>query len=218
LWRDHPVRMAEAWDRLVSPEDTVLLAGDLSWARTECEASPDLDWISRRPGRKILLRGNHDGWWSSMAKVRRLLPDGCEPLHNNSFDLGDRILVGARGWLAPDDPLATKNDARIFRRELERLRLSIRHADDSFGRDRPRVAMLHYPPWLSGREPTAVVKELERGGVRDVVYGHLHGPDHALAVRGHREGIRYHFVAADAVDFSPVEISLPGEELNEGSS
>jgi len=209
LWRGHAERMAESWDRLVTSADTVLLAGDLSWGRTAEESAPDLEWIGERPGRKILLRGNHDSWWSSLTKVRRLLPPDCEPLHHQSFDLGDRILVGARGWLAPDDPYATPNDAKVFRRELERLKLSIRHADDTFGRALPRVAVLHYPPWLEGREPTDVVRELKRGGVSVAVYGHLHGEDHALAVRGERDGMRYYFVAADAVEFTPVQIDLP---------
>jgi predicted phosphohydrolase len=215
LWRGHPAKMAACWDRLVASEDTVLLPGDISWARTADEAKLDMQWIASRPGRKILLRGNHDGWWSSMAKVRRLLPERCDALHNNAFDLGDRVLVGARGWLAPDDPLAGENDARIFRRELERLKLSIRTADEAFGRDLPRIAMLHYPPWLLGREPTAVVEELKRGGVSMVVYGHLHGEDHAIAVRGEHEGLHYHFVAADAVEFAPVEIALSGPDSSE---
>ena len=209
LWRNHSDRMAESWDERVAPDDTVLLAGDLSWARSAEEVAPDLEWIGERPGRKILLRGNHDGWWSSLSKVLRLLPPGCEPLHNQSFDLGDRILVGARGWLAPDDPIATPNDAKVFHRELERLKLSIRHADETYGRALPRMAMLHYPPWLEGREPTDVVKELKGGGVGVAVYGHLHGDDHALAVRGERDGIRFYFVAADAVDFTPVQIDPP---------
>jgi predicted phosphohydrolase len=89
------------------------------------------------------------------------------------------------------------------------LKLSIRHADETFGRERPRIALLHYPPWLEGREPSAVVRELQRGNVGVAVYGHLHGEDHALAVRGERGGIRYYFVAADAVGFAPVEIASP---------
>ena len=211
LWRDHPRRMAEAWDATVAPEDTVLLCGDLSWARNAQEAQPDLEWIGDRPGRKILLRGNHDSWWGSLTKVRRMLPPECEPLQNNALEVGDRIVVGARGWLAPDDPLATEHDARIFRRELDRLKESIRDADRRFGRERPRVAMLHYPPWLVGRDPTAVVTELQRGGVETAIYGHLHGEDHALAVHGVHDGIRYQFVAADAVDFAPVLVEREPE-------
>jgi predicted phosphohydrolase len=206
LWRDHVPRMAEAWDRAVAPDDTVLLAGDLSWGRNLEEARPDLAWIDRRPGRKLLLKGNHDGWWSSLAKVRAALPPSCAALQNDAVEVEGWVVVGARGWSAPGDPGATEADARVFRKELERLRLSIAAADARFGAAAPRLAVAHYPPWLVGREPTEVVTLLERARVRLVVYGHLHGADHALAVRGEQRGIDYRFVAADAVDFAPVAL------------
>lgn len=209
LWRDHAERMAAAWDRTVVDADTVLLPGDISWARNTTEVAPDLEWIAQRPGRKLFLRGNHDGWWSSLAKVRRLLPPGCEALQNDSHRVGDWVVVGARGWTSPDDPGATEADARVFQRELERLRLSLVHADAEHGRELPRLAMVHYPPWTEGREPTRVVELMRRAGVRVCVYGHLHGEDHQLAVRGDRRGIRFVFVAADAVGFAPAEVELP---------
>jgi predicted phosphohydrolase len=209
LWRDHAERMAAAWDRTVTDADTVLLAGDISWARNAVEVTPDLDWIERRPGRKLLLRGNHDGWWSSLAKVRRLLPPGCEPLQNDSHRVEDWVVVGARGWIAPDDPGSTDADERVFWRELERFRLSLVHADRVHGSQLPRLAMVHYPPWTGGREPTRVVDLMRRSGVRVCVYGHLHGEDHRLAVQGDRAGIRFVFVAADAVGFAPVRLELP---------
>jgi len=207
-WRDHPRRMAQAWDRSVDPQDTVLLPGDLSWGRNLAEAAPDLAWIGERPGRKLLLKGNHDSWWSSLARVRQALPPGCEALQNDSHRVDDWVVVGARGWTSPDDPVAGEKDASIFRRELERLRLSIAHADRTHGTELPRLGMLHYPPWVEGHPPTAVVELLRRAGVRVVVYGHLHGADHAIAVRGEREGMLFCFVAADALDFAPKELPL----------
>ena len=207
LWKDHPERIAAAWDATVAPGDTVLVPGDVSWARDLEEARGDLAWIGARPGVKLLLRGNHDGWWTSIAKVRRALPDGCQALQNDAFDLDDVVLVGARGWTAPDDPMALPGDAAIFTRELLRLRLSIADADRRFGRLSPRVAMLHYPPWIEGRAPTEVVSVLRQGGVRTCVYGHLHGADHALGVQGEREGVRFHLVAADAIGFAPRPLS-----------
>jgi len=211
LWRDHPRRMARAWDARVGDDDTVLLPGDLSWGRTIEDAAPDLAWIGDRPGRKVLLRGNHDGWWSSASKVRRALPERCEALHHDAIRVGDWIVVGARGWTAPGDPIATPADEIVFRRELGRLERSIEDADRRFDFELPRLAMVHFPPWLASREPTPVVDVLRRARVRLCVYGHLHGPDHQLAVHGDHEGIRFLFVAADAVDFSPVE--LPLDEL-----
>jgi predicted phosphohydrolase len=209
LWRDHTGKMAAAWDDHVEPQDTVLLAGDLSWGRKAAEAAPDLAWIGDRPGHKLLLRGNHDSWWSGAAKVRAALPPGCEILHNDSHEVGPWIVVGARGWTDPDDPIAQPGDARIFERELSRLRLSIEDADRRFGRGKPRLAMAHFPPWLLGREAGAVVASLREAGVTACVYGHLHGEDHALARTGRHGGIRFHFVAVDAVGFAPVEIPGP---------
>jgi predicted phosphohydrolase len=212
LWRDHSRRMAEAWDDSVDELDTVLLPGDISWARNLEEARPDLAWIGARPGRKILLRGNHDSWWTGLSRVRAALPERCELLQNNALEFEQWVLVGARGWTAPDDPYAQPGDDRLFTRELGRLRASIEDADRRFGRSRPRLAVLHYPPWLEGREATEVVDLMVSGGVSACVYGHLHGEDHALAVTGTRRGIRFWFVAADAVDFEPLRLELPRQD------
>jgi uncharacterized protein len=207
-WKDHAARIASAWDSEVAADDFVLLPGDLSWARDLDEARGDLAWIGARPGVKILLRGNHDGWWSSLAKVRRALPAGCHALQHDAFDLDDAVLVGARGWTAPDDPMAAPEDKAIFERELARLQLSIGDADRRFGRDKPRIAMLHFPPWIDGRSPTPVVAALREGGVSLCVYGHLHGADHALGVQGERGGVRFELVSADAIGFAPRPLSI----------
>ncbi len=209
LWADHAARMAQAWDGRVGAEDTILLGGDLSWGRNLEEAAPDLAWIAARPGRKVLLRGNHDGWWRSQQAVRRALPPCCDLLRNNAFAVGPWVVVGARGWLAPDDPSATPADRATHEREIARLKLSIEYADRTFGRETPRLALTHFPPRLAGEGSTAVVEILRAGGVSVVVYGHLHGPDHARAIRGPRDGLTYRFVAADAVGFAPVEIDPP---------
>ena len=207
-WAEHPARIAAAWDEMVEVRDTVLLPGDLSWARTLEEAAVDLAWIDARPGRKILMRGNHDMWWGSLGKLRKAVPPSCTLLQNCAILVDGRVVVlGARGWTAPDDPVAGPEDGKIFRRELERLRLSIADADRRFSRELPRVAMLHYPPWIQGREPSEIVSLLREAGVATCLYGHLHGDDHSLGVVGERDGIRYMLVSADAVEFAPVEVS-----------
>lgn len=207
IWKDHAARMAAAWDAMVEPGDTVLLPGDLSWARDLDEAREDLLWIGARSGAKVLLRGNHDSWWTSLSKVRRALPPGCTALQHDALELPGFVVIGARGWTAPDDPIATPEDEPVFLRELERLRLSVADADRRFGRDAPRIAMLHFPPWIEGRSATEVVHILREGGVSHCVYGHLHGADHAKGVQGVHAGINYTLVAADAVEFAPVRIA-----------
>ncbi|MDH3627063.1 MAG: metallophosphoesterase [Acidobacteriota bacterium] len=206
LWIDHARRMAEYWDDAVTAEDTVLLAGDLSWARNLSRASADLDWIGQRPGHKILLKGNHDSWWGGIGKLRETLPASCEALHNDAIEVGPWGVVGARGWLAPDDPIATTADARVWHREIERLQASIADARKRFDATRPLIAMLHYPPWLLGREPTELFTLLEQAGVSICVYGHLHGDDHRYAVRGVHRSMEFHFVAVDAIGFAPVPL------------
>jgi predicted phosphohydrolase len=207
-WAGHARAMAEAWDDRVEPGDVVLLPGDLSWAKDIEEARDDLAWIGARPGTKYLLRGNHDSWWKGAGQVRRALPPRCFALQNDAFDLSVAVLVGARGWTGPDDPLATPGDVPIFTRELERLRLSIADADRRFGRSAPRIAMLHFPPWLEGQPPTSVVPILREAEVRHCVYGHLHGADHARAVTGPRDGVTYHLVASDAIGFAPALVPI----------
>lgn len=206
-WIDHADRMARNWDHLVGDEDTVLLPGDLSWGRTLDQARVDLNWIGERRGRKLLLKGNHDSWWKSAGKVRGALPDGCALLQNDAHLVGDRVVLGARGWTAPDDPIATERDRQLFSRELQRLRLSIADADSRHDTGLSRIAMLHFPPWIEGRDPTPVVELLRQARVELCVYGHLHGEDHRLGVEGLRDGIQFRLVAADAVDFTPVRLT-----------
>lgn len=205
-WRDHATRMAEAWDSRVTAGDGVLLAGDLSWAENLAEAVPDLAWIAARPGKKLLLRGNHDSWWKSATKIMAAMPPGCAVLQNDAHLVAGRVVIGARGWVAPDDEGATEADVAVYRREIERLKLSIADADRRFGRAAPRIAMVHFPPWIEGRAATEVVAILRAAKVADCVYGHLHGADMSLGVTGERDGIRFHLVSADAVGFAPAEI------------
>ena len=206
-WTDHARRLGEHWREEVMDDDWVLLAGDISWALKLEEALPDLDFLEALPGRKVLIKGNHDFWWTSRAKVESILPPSLHLLQNDAVDLGQGIgAVGCRGWTPPSAPAAGEHDEKIFRRELERFQLSVRAAGDRF---RVLVAMLHYPPLYEGMGETAFVPLLREAGVAACVYGHLHAGDHRFAVDGTVDGIRYYFVAADAVDFRPVLLDLP---------
>jgi predicted phosphohydrolase len=153
------------------------------------------------PGRKILIRGNHDFWWSTLGRLRRSLPPGLEPLHNTSLRAEAWWVCGARGWSLPSDG-ADPADVAIFTRELGRLRLSLSCAPSG-----PRLAMLHYPPWMPGIAITSVVDLLIEFGVELCVYGHLHAMAPGTYPEGPHRGIEFHCVSADLVDFAPLRIA-----------
>ena len=204
-WVGHADRMREAWDRMVGPDDDVLVGGDVSWGLNLDQARPDLDWIGERPGKKVLIKGNHCTWWTSRAKVERVLHPSITLLQNNAVQLDDgTVVVGTRLWDPPDAPWADAGAPKIFKREIERLRLSIEAADKLEATR--RIALIHYPPkYVEGRDTEAVAL-LEAAGVEHCIYGHLHGKSHRFGFQGVHNGIRYWLTAVDAVDFQPVRI------------
>ena len=213
-WKDHAVQMAKNWDAKVADEDIVLCPGDLSWAMRLDEAKPDLDWIGERKGQKILGKGNHDFWWSAISKVRAALPESCRALQNDAMDLGEVILAGSRCWVAPGGYEYTAADEKIYKREIERLKLSLKAARKLQEiSNKPILAMIHYPPFVrdnkkkSGFRATEISDLLEEYGVIKCVYGHLHGEHaHDTAFIGERSGIDYMLIACDYIDFNPVLI------------
>ncbi|MEM7403419.1 MAG: metallophosphoesterase [Myxococcota bacterium] len=207
-WQDHVGKMQQAWDELVDVDDVVLCPGDLSWAMRLAQAQQDLQWIACRPGRKVLLRGNHDYWWSSLKQVRAALPAGCVALQNDSIDVGSWIVAGARGYDLPQPQgLMSSQDRQIYERELVRLRLSLQHARQQPQPDKPLIVAMHYPP--CGYMTQAGAKDdfvalLQEFGVKICVYGHLHGDSvQKLAVQGVVDGIAYHLIACDWLQFRP---------------
>ena len=202
-WDRHEERLEGAWRERVRPEDVVIVAGDISWAMREAEVLPDLRFLASLPGRKVLLKGNHDYWWSTRKRVQALLGGGGYALQTNAVELSGAAIVGARGWEAPGSLQGTDDDARLYARELERLRLSLAAGAKT---GRPLIAALHYPPLARDGERTEVSDLLERHRVRQCVYGHLHGAAHRARVEGEIRGIAYHLVAADYLDFTPKQI------------
>lgn len=197
-WQNHFERIRQDWLEKVQPEDIVLLPGDLTWAMHLEEAQEDLDRIGELPGIKLLLRGNHDYWWSSIGRVRRMLPEGCYALQNDSILLEGVLFAGSRGWTIPGDPDGENDDARIYRRERQRLEMSLANARTK-DEHAPLIAMMHYPP--RGEQMEGFADILKRFGVERVVYGHLHGAGLAGAMNGEVDGIVYHQVSCDGLDF-----------------
>lgn len=213
-WRDHAARIERAWRDSVRPDDVVLLPGDLSSARNHREVQPDLEWLSRLPGLKVLSPGNHDRWWNGAAPVRRILRRGMIAVDGDAAEVGDRIVCGARGVpvLSEDADEPTRLAAD---RESAALDTALEHADRlRDGSDKPIYVLWHFPPFDAHGRPGPCVDRFERTGIRASVYGHLHIQSQwSTAVQGAVRGIRYHCVAADAVGFRPLRIDAPARPV-----
>lgn len=217
-WENHFERISESWREKVSPEDIVLIPGDISWAMQLEAALEDLRRIAQLPGRVLILRGNHDYWWSSLTQLRCSLPQNMHAVQNDAYDAGDVVFCGTRGWILPQGAVvqeenprgpAASQDEKLYRREAMRLEMSLKTAKRIAG-DRPIVAMMHYPPLLPeyARGGTAFTRLLTQYGVSRCVYGHLHGPSVQRGYNGLYEGVQYDLVSCDALHFEVKDVSL----------
>ena len=188
----------------IGPEDTTVLCGDLSWALGLENAQADFAWIDRIPGRKIILKGNHDYWWSTASKFYKFCKaNGFSDqliLNNNCYEYDGWAICGTRGWFFEEERSGA-HDAKVFNRELMRLEASLKAAGD-----KPKMVFLHYPPRYRGYECREIIELLERYGVARCYYGHLHSDSHKLAIEGLHGGVEYRLVASDYTNFTPVKV------------
>ena len=186
---------------VIGPEDTTVLLGDLSWALDLDHAQADFAWINEIPGRKIIVKGNHDYWWSTAAKFYKFCnANGFENqwiLNNNAYEYVDYAICGTRGWFYEEER-SGEHDEKVFRRELCRLEASLKAAGE-----KEKLVFLHYPPKYKGYECPEILDLLRKYGVRRCFYGHLHGGSHGLALEGLWDGVEYRLVSADKLNFHP---------------
>ena len=198
-WRDYVARIREGFS-VLTEDDVTVLCGDLSWGMSLEESLEDFRFIDALPGKKYLLKGNHDYWWNTAAKMERFFAENglttMEILHNNCRFYGDTALCGTRGWFYEET-----GDQKVFKRELIRLEASLKAAGE-----RPKLCFLHYPPLYQGYRCPEIIALLEQYGVERCYYGHLHGGSHRLAVEGRQGGVAYYLVSADYVGFRPQKI------------
>lgn len=201
LWDDHVSQILSNWRQTVTPGDLVLIPGDISWAMHFDQAKEDLALIAGLPGDKVLLRGNHDYWWSSIGRIREWLPAGMHALQNDAFRWRDYMICGSRGWVIPTElNPPDEQDRRIYSRELIRLELSLQQASKA---NLPLIVMMHYPPLFKDSVSTGFTDILETYGVSLCCFGHLHDTGIPNAFQGNRRGIAYHLVSCDAIRFTP---------------
>ena len=189
---------------VIGPNDTTILLGDLSWALSLEEAKEDFAWIDSIPGRKIILKGNHDYWWNTATKFYKF----CEEngfsnqyiLNNNHFEYNGFAICGTRGWFFEEERSA-KQDEKVFHRELMRLEASLQSAGEL-----PKIVFLHYPPRYKGYTCNEILELFKKYDVRQCFYGHLHGASHGLALDGVWDGVEYRLVSADRLNFVPFRV------------
>jgi predicted phosphohydrolase len=216
-WTDHAQRLQAAWDASVLPEDLVLIPGDISWAMRFEDALPDLNWIHKRPGTKVLIRGNHDYWWSSLSKMRQQLPSSLHLVQNDCYTAGTISICGTRYWespeykfdsiinvtpgtMLPQEPI----DEGILHRELARLELSLQKMPST---SEIKIAMTHFPPIGLALEPSRASQLFERYGIQLVVFGHLHSfRPNIPALFGTARGVRYVLASLDWLNCCPVQL------------
>ena len=204
-WENYAERIKENWNREVSPEDTVVVPGDISWAMSLKEAVADFRYIHELPGRKIILKGNHDYWWTTAAKMNNFLAengfDSIFILHNNHYAYENYGICGTRGWINDDSEPA---DAKVLAREAQRLETSIASAENA---GLEPLVFLHYPPLYGNEYNPDLLEVMYRHNIKRCWYGHIHGrKGHQNAVNGERDGIFFQLVSADYVQFCPVKI------------
>lgn len=209
-WHNHDQKIFAAWEQSVTDDDIVLVVGDTSWAIHLRDALPDLERIGRMPGRKLLVKGNHDYWWESRSKMSRTIHSSITILNANSLIIDRIAIVGTRGWVCPNEILHFEpDDLKIYQREVGRLRAaldSLRGRSSEFDQ---LIVALHYPPTGSTHESTGFTDLIDQHGAAVCVYGHLHGDDIKSALTGLRGKTHYHLVSADAANFAPVPIPVP---------
>ena len=202
-WKNHTEKLRENFATLQA-EDLTVLCGDLSWGMGLEETLPDFLFVDALPGKKILLKGNHDFWWTTAAKTKRFFAEhGIETidvLNNNFFTYGDFALCGTRGWFYEEET-GGEHDKKIMRREIMRLETSLKAAGD-----REKLVFLHYPPLYQNYRCEEILALLKEHNVRLCCYGHIHGKGCRSAFTGWHDGTEYKLVSADAVNFSPVKL------------
>ena len=206
-WDNYEEKIKENWLNKISENDLVLLPGDFSWEMKLENTYKDFEFIHNLPGKKLLLKGNHDLWWTSLKKMKEYMDtlgyEDIDFLYNNSFEYDSKIICGTRGWTFLDNGEDAK---KIIRREALRLEMSIQDGIKKYGEDKDTIVMMHYPPVIMDNLENVFTEILKKYNVKTCIYGHLHGAAHKTLVDGMIDGINYIMVSCDYTKFDVIKI------------
>lgn len=200
-WENYLDKIKEDWQKKVSDNDIVLLAGDLSWAMKLDDVLIDIEYLNQLNGTKIIIKGNHDYWWSSYSALKEKFPNNIIAIQNNAVKIGKYVICGTRGWTVPEqNATQSEEDKKIYKRELIRMDLSLKSAKALLENDDKLIVMIHYPPFNSKIDDSDFTKMFESYNVNKVVFGHLHGKKSRLKNTFNKNGIEYILTSCDLVD------------------
>lgn len=207
-WKNHEKKIQESWITTIKNEDTVLLPGDFSWGMTFEEAKLDFEYLNRLPGRKIMLKGNHDYWWGTLNKIKAFFKSNnfndIDILYNNSYLVEDKIICGTRGWTISGND---EENEKIYKRELLRLEISLKDGINKYGESKKIIVCMHYPPTNDTlMENSEFIQIMKKYNVKKCVYGHLHGEAHKEAIEGDIGGIEIKLISCDYTGFKLVSL------------
>ncbi len=205
-WENYFEQICDDWQQKVTKDDVVLLAGDFSWGMRMDEALPDFEQVAKLPGKKVILRGNHDYWWNTISQVRNSIPQDFYALQNDCLRLDDLLICGTRGWVCPDGDNLTADDKKIYLREIERLKLSLAEMQKQRKPTDRVIAMMHFPPFNGRYDSSDFVSLFVANDVHTVVYGHLHGRDCRANLLLRKFNIDFYLTSCDLVNNKLVEI------------
>lgn len=205
-WKDYESKIKENWNSKVKENDLVILGGDFSWSMDLEDTYKDFEFIHNLPGKKILIKGNHDYWWGTLTKMKKYINEigfnDINFLYNNSYEFEGKLICGTRGWNFSD---LQEEDEKIYNREIQRLRLSLEDAVKKYGNEKEIIVCLHYPP-LKTNEISDFVRVMEEYNVTKCIYGHLHGPAHKFIVEKNIDNIQYIMTSCDYTNFDLVKL------------
>ncbi len=206
-WANHEEKIKKNWISKVKEEDLVLLPGDFSWAMYLEESLEDFKFINELPGKKLLLKGNHDYWWTTLTKIRSFLEENnisnVDFLHNNSYLFEDKIIVGTRGWSDQEEQAE-----KIIKRENIRLNLSLQDGVNKYGNNREIIVCMHYPPFNEYEQANLdFFRTMKQYNVKQCIYGHIHGESQKEAKQGIIDNIKIQLVSSDYLDFDLVKLN-----------
>lgn len=206
-WEGHSEKIKNNWISKVKPEDTVVLPGDFSWAMYLQDTYKDFEYLNSLPGKKLLLKGNHDYWWTTVTNMRNFLEENkfknIDFIYNNSYLVENKILTGTRGW----NLLDTENSSKMIKRESIRLQLAIEDGIKKYGDDKEIIVFMHYPPISNTNKKSEFLKILKQYDIKRCYYGHLHGKSHQDVVEGIVDGIEFKLISADYLNFDVIKVT-----------